>query len=136
PDLAQLDDLEVWEFFLDDVTEPHLALFMPAIRQRSRKQRDLSPLARPEEASEQIAGKTAGGPVVDSDIGDARDVQDVGGQGDDLDAGLGEPPDRFANRWVVEGDDPDPLGGARNLGERLRQPVRVEPLDRRDIDLN
>ena len=82
---AHLDDFEIGGFLRQDMAETHLALLMAAIGERAREQRHLAWPAGAHEAVEQIPGQPARSAVIDADIGDARHMQDVGGDSDDLD---------------------------------------------------
>ena len=110
-DLAELDDGEVREFLGEDGAEAHLALLVAAVGERAGEERDLG-RARPEQAAEDVAGEAAGLAVVDADIGGARHVEDVGREGDDRGAVVGEGAHRLADRGVVEGDQADAVGFA------------------------
>jgi hypothetical protein len=82
---------------------------MAAIGARAREEHSLAGRLGAHEPSDEIARQTARGAIVDADIGDARNVQDVGCDGDHLDSAGGQRADRFAHDRMVERDDADAL---------------------------
>src|SRR5207237_8887790 len=114
----QLDDRKVREFLGEDVPEPHLAFLMPAIGKRTGKHRDLLRLRGAEEAAEKIAGEPSGLAIVDPDIGDPRDMQDVGCACHDFGTACREAADRLAHGRMVERDHTDAAGYAAKVLER------------------
>jgi hypothetical protein len=114
------------------MAEPHLAFLMAAIGERAGEQRDLARTVSAHEAVEQIAGEAPGGAVVDADIGDPRHMQDVGRDGDDLDAAGRQRADCLADGRMIERNDADTLRLAAQFLQQAGKPVGIEAFDRGD----
>jgi len=81
-----------------------------------------------------VTGQTPGLPVVDADIGEARDVLDIGCQRHHMGAKGGKGADRLAHQRVILGDDADTPGLTAQGQQAGGKGLGIEPLDPFDGD--
>ena len=89
--------------------------FMPAIGQGPREESNLSPAIAGHEALQQIARKPTGRAVVDTDIGHARHMMDIGRQSDNFYSAIREALGGLTNIRMVNANKADTM----NIGSSV-----------------